>query len=98
MNNLNELSKKEITKFARQLAKTNTVLWNAICMTEELVKSDIFRLYHSDYDNREEFLIKLSEIYKNIKKNDDSFAEMELHGSYFQDFDDITNHLQEHLW
>lgn len=94
--NLNKLSKKELTKFARKLASTNTAIWNAVCAAENLVKDPIFRSFHYK-DESEEFLKKLARAFNKINKQDEDFVSAELHSSYFQDFDYFTNKLEEYL-
>ena len=90
---LNNLSNKEITKFARKLAETNTQLWNAICMVESLVLDPIFRNF-AGKDEHEKFLNKLALAFKKLKKNDDEFVSATLNESYFQDFDYFTSQLR----
>jgi len=93
---LNKLSSKEITKFAIKLAKTNTVLWDAVCTVEDLVLDPIFKSFVG-IDEDKNFLKKLALAFKKVKKNDDEFVSATLNESYFQDFDYFTRHLEEYL-
>jgi len=92
---LNKLKNSEITKFAKKLAKTNTALWNAVCMAEGLAQDPIFKSFWRD--EHEEFMKKLAHTFKKIKKNDESFVDVELHSRDFQDFDWFTSELEKYL-
>lgn len=94
---LNKLSKREITKFARKLAATNTALWNAVCMVEELVCDPIFKSYMCSALEHEEFLKKLSFVFKKLKKKDEEFINIMNNESCFQDYDRFTNMLEDYF-
>ena len=93
-----KLTNKEITQLARKLAKTNTLIWNDIMQVEELVHDPLIMEYWSDEPECKKFLKRLAISFKKIKKNDDSFVDIETSGGrVFQDMDYFTGKLQEML-
>lgn len=84
-------SKGDLIKFARKLARVNTMLWNAIGFSEDLVKDALFKtLTDGEHD---EYLYQFGGIFRGLRKNDDELVEVELYSSYFQDFDYLRGKL-----
>lgn len=72
---------------ARLLAKTNSALWNAICLTEELMLNPIILdVVSGCYDNGQ---------FQSLQKNDDELVDVELNSAYFQSFDRLTGILRK---
>lgn len=93
---INKLPNKEITKFARKLAKTNTDVWNAICSVENLMQDVIIKNFNP-LEEQEEFLEKLGIAFIKIKKNDAEFADPEINNSDFANFTYYTNIIKKYL-
>jgi len=84
------MSKTELRKIARQIIKTNLVIWKAIHAVEDFHSDKIHLM--SDKDLEE--LAKIMATYKN---GTEQMAEPYLYGLYFQDFEEFGNRLQEYL-
>jgi len=92
--NIDKMSMRDITKFARRLAAVNSLLWDAVCAAEEIAHHPIVREVAYLLDDRSEFLEKLGLAYKRLKKRDEEFVDLELNSSYFHDFDNFIDKLQ----
>lgn len=85
--------KSEINKLAKHIAKTNFAILNAISLTEELLNDELFK----NIDNENELFIELVKAYKKQKNAEEYIAEPESYGSYWQDYQDFGNKLQEYI-
>ena len=96
--NYSKVTKKEITQLAKELAKANTLMWNAVMQAEDLTNESLIREYSEYEPEHQKFLKKLAIAFKKIKKNDDTFVDIETNGGEaFQNMDHFTSQLQEML-
>jgi hypothetical protein len=86
-------TQKQITAFAKELYKTNLIMWKAIFTAEELVCNRMTDDCHND----EELMIRLAKAYRKINelKGEEDFADMEMNHSYFQEFDIFRSELEK---
>lgn len=96
--NENNIKNKDIKIFVKELERTNTIVWNAVCEVENIIKSDVYKAYKSLFDEeRIKFITKIAKAYNIIDHNDDSFAKPEMHESDFAEFEQFTTDLEEIL-
>lgn len=93
--NLNQLTKKEIKAFARDLASFNTLAWDFVCEAEKMALNPISR--YSTHFGNEEFLKKLASEYQKLDKNDEDFIDITTNIAYFQTMDSLKDRLNEVL-
>lgn len=92
---MSKVKRSEINKLAKQIAKTNFAILNAVHLTEELLHDELFK-HINDEDNNETF-IELIEAYRKQKYADELMATPETYGSYWQDYQDFANKFQEYI-
>ncbi len=89
------INKEEATRIAKLIAETNTILWNAACQVEHLVKDEVVSKLISNVDDNRNAYKKIAAIYSQLDKDDEEFVQMEIRGRDFQDFDEFTSALDE---
>ncbi|MFI2856905.1 hypothetical protein ACH6EH_07165 [Paenibacillus sp. JSM ZJ436] len=91
------INKEEAKRIAELLAETNTILWNAACQVEALVKDEVVsKLIDNEEGNRSAFQ-KIATAYAQLDKDDEEFVRIEMRGRGFQDFDSFAGDIQSHL-
>lgn len=94
---INNLSKNELTSLAKELAKANTAIHNAMCYAEDISNNEILKEIETlDENSRILFLEKLAKIFIRVS-NDDSMADPQTTSAYFQSFQDFGSEFQEYI-
>lgn len=90
---ISKYKQKVINSFAKELYKSNLIMWQAIHSASNIMHDPVI----DDFYNNEELMLKLAKAYKKIcnKKGDEEFANMNLYGADFQDFDAFTSEIQD---
>lgn len=92
----NKPNQEQINNFVDQLIYTNEMVWNAICSTSDLFKSDVYK-YIMNNDN-EELKDILNQVAISFKINsDEGLSKPELYGENFENFEGLGNILNEYL-
>lgn len=84
------MTKTELRKTARQVIKTNLIMWQAIHAAEDLLKDEIHLMNEADLE-------ELAKIIITLKNGTEPIAETHLYESYFQNFQYFKNRLQGYL-
>ena len=94
-----KITDKEIENFVKELDETNNMVWNAICYTEQLLSNKVFQEFqHTTDEERNAILNRIARHWHKTEKHlDDGFAQPELNGSYFSDFEQLGQDLQNAL-
>lgn len=94
-----KITDEEIENFVKELDETNNIVWNAICYTEQLLNNKVFQAFqHTTDEERNAILNRIAkQWYKTEKHLDDGFAQPELNGSDFADFEQFGQDLQDVL-
>jgi len=97
---MEKIKKAELTKFAKDCAWGSRALINGICMSEELVHSDLgHRISNGFVENNKELIFEISKRF--AKYANDTIAP-EIEGGDLQDFCRIigilVNCCEEHDW
>lgn len=83
-------TKKELRKIAKQVIKTNLIIWKAIHAAEEFSKNDIHLMDQED-------IVELAKIMATMEDGAEAIAEPEHYGLYFQQFEYFGRELEKHL-
>lgn len=94
--------KSELTRFAKDIAYANKILIDGICMSEEVIYSDIGKTLVKRFDDENQELI--FELAKRFSKytNDQMSADTETHARTLNDISKILNDIvaccEENNW
>lgn len=91
-------SKKEINHTIKLIARYNKLLWDTICMAEEISRTEAYAYMRSldvEKESDIEVLKDLANRFLKATPLDTTFADYELNGATLQDVKDITDMLEE---
>jgi hypothetical protein len=86
----------QIVNFVDQLVYSNEMVWNAICSTSDLFKSDVYKfLMNNDEKKTKDLIQQIATSFK-IYSNE-SLSKPELYGENFENFEGLGKLLNEFL-
>lgn len=93
------INKRKLKELAKQIAKTNAAIYNAIGMAGSLNNNNVVQeICNKDiYEENIETHKELAKIYKKLNKDNNEFADPELYGSEFQDFCCFVRNFEEYI-
>jgi hypothetical protein len=92
-----KLKQSEINKLARKIAKINTLLWDAIGMTDELVCDETLIEIIRGNDEYDDILKKIALAFDKLDRKDTELIDMEMRSHVTQNFDSLANRINEEL-
>jgi hypothetical protein len=96
---INKPTQGQINEFVEHLVYTNEMVWNAICNTGDLCKSEVYKYIVDNEENGiKDVLKQIVEKFKikSIEKQSDSdLAKPELYGENFEKFEELVNVLNK---
>jgi hypothetical protein len=97
----NKPTKEQLNDFVDHLIYTNEMIWNAICNTGDLCKTEVYKyIVDNDEDDIKDILKQIVDKFKikAIEKQSDSdLAKPELYGENFEKFEALTGTLDKFL-
>jgi predicted patatin/cPLA2 family phospholipase len=91
------LKVKEAKELAKYISETNTALWDAVSMVENLLSDKFIKEMVNNVSENEKEYEQIAKEYLKLNKNDDEFINVGIRARSLDDFDQFVGQMTEFI-